>query len=268
MRVPSGLTPIVDGDVLRYEIGFGAETGWRAITNDPEAIPPYSYVEKLLTERLASICDTLDTDKEPVLYLSEGKNFRFDIALKKGYKANRKENKPWHFKNLTVTMTYLLNAHVITGIEADDAMAIDHSNSNGTTVLCSRDKDLKQCPGYFYSWELHKQPSFGPTLITKEGSLSLSADRKKLIGTGDAWFYAQVLMGDTVDNTPGLPNCGPVRAYEILQGKSSEEMLSAVKLAYQDYYKDKWEAELLEQGILHWIIREKDLNGEPLIWKL
>ena len=256
--LPSNLQPLVDGDVIRYEIGYGSETGWRAITEDVEAIPPFRYVEELLLSRLEEIQTACQTDKRPVLYLTIGRTFRYDIATRKGYKENRIEKKPWHFANLTAYMTHMLDARIITEIEADDAMAMDHVSSNGTTILCSRDKDLKQVPGWFYSWELGRQGSFGPVEIDKAGYLILSPDRKKLTGTGLSFFYSQLLTGDTVDNIPGLPKTGPVNAFAMLNGKTPEEQLATVCEAYKGVYGETWEKELTEQGRLCWLLRNPD----------
>jgi 5'-3' exonuclease len=83
-----------------------------------------------------------------------------------------------------------------------------------------------------------------------------------------AWFYAQILIGDTVDNITGLPNCGPVRAYDLLKDKSLEEMLSAVTNAYAEVYGDTWEAEMLEQGQLVWLIRKLNEDGSPVMYQI
>lgn len=292
MTVPSDLVPLIDGDVIRYEIGFAAEAGWRAMHPDipkEECIPPFSYVREILHKRLADICTACNTSKSPVLYITEGPTFRFDIAKKKPYKGTRKENKPWHYKNLTVHMIDTLGAKVVHGIEADDQMAIDHVSSNSTTILCSRDKDLRQVPGWFYSWELGNQPSFGPELITKEGWIKLGKKRDKIVGTGLAFFYSQVLTGDAVDNIPGLPGCGPVAAFEMLSGKTPEEQLKAVLDAYWAVYgntiymsgQSKADIELLEQGRLCWLTRRLheynphsdpqeyyELDGTPVLWEI
>lgn len=246
---------LLDCDVIRYEISFGSETGWRAITNDPEAIPPFWYVEEMLLDRIDSIKRTCNAD-EVEMFITEGRTFRFDLAKRKPYKGTRKENKPWHFNNITVYLKHVLGATVVTDIEADDAMAIAHVASNGNTTIASRDKDLLQVPGMAYSWELGRQPSFGPELITNEGYITISDNHKTIKGCGLAFFYSQVLTGDAVDTIPGLPNCGPVRAFELLNGKTPDEMLSAVIGAYQDSYPDTWEAELTEQGQLCWLLRK------------
>ncbi len=255
------MKPLIDADILRYEIGFGAETGWQT----PDEIPPWPYVEEMLHARIAKICFDVSATEEPVLYITEGRTFRFDLAKRKPYKGTRKEHKPWHFNNLTVYLKDVLNCEVVTGVEADDAMAIRHMGPE-ETIICSRDKDLKQLPGPYYSWELGRQPSFGPEVITKEGSLVLSEDKKSLSGTGLPFFYAQVLIGDKSDNIPGLPGCGPVAAWEALL--YNDDKLMTVMSMYEDHYGADWEEELLEQGRLCWMSRRLHEDGSPVLWEI
>lgn len=265
---------LLDADILRYEIGFAAEAGWRAIRGKDE-VPPFDYVEELLNARILSIQAFTNAD-EYCLYLTEGKTFRFDIAKKRPYKGTRVDKKPWHFKNLTA---YMQSAHpsvIVTHIEADDAMAIEQCSSNGNTIICSRDKDLRQVPGKFFSWELGRQPAFGPTDIDEVGYLKLSEDRKNLKGTGYAFFCSQLLTGDRVDNIPGLPGTGPVQAFEILQpivdGEATnfrlESLTDTVVSLYKDHYGHEWEEELLEQGRLCWILRKLNDDGSVPLWQI
>lgn len=284
MKCPTDLQPLIDGDIIRYEVGFAAETGWKTVKEDPEAIPPFDYVAEMLSERLRIIGAECQTDKSPLIFMTEGKTFRYDLAKRKPYKGTRLEKKPWHFDNLTVYLRDVLGAQVVTGIEADDALTIEHLSSEGRTILCSRDKDLRQVPGWFYSWELGHQPSFGPVEITKTGSLTLTekekvkADGKKVVdkkltGTGLAFFYAQVLMGDPTDNIPGLPGCGPVQTYDVVSVQGTDHdpcraMLERVAAAYQDHYGNDWEEELLEQGRLCWMTRRLHPDGNPVLWEI
>src|SRR3546814_6469533 len=107
MSLPSGLVPLVDSYIVRYELGYAAETGWRGII-DPDKkleeppIPPFDYVAEMLHQRLTTIQADCQTDATPILYMTEGRTFRYDIAKRKPYKAQRVEKKPWHFNNLTV----------------------------------------------------------------------------------------------------------------------------------------------------------------------
>lgn len=272
---------LIDGDILRYEIGFAAETGWRAIKDDPEALPPFDYVRDMLNQRIGYVKGAASCHQH-TLYLTEGPTFRYDIATVKPYKGNRKDNKPWHFDNLTVYMRDILNAVTVTGIEADDAMAIEQLRVKGEdedeTVICSRDKDLRQVPGRFYSWELGRQPAYGPLHVTRLGHLSYDAAKTKLSGSGYAFFAAQVLMGDTADNIPGLPKMGPKGAADILIPlmpgiyKTDEttipaELEAAVAEAYDNVYGSEGEARMEEQAKLCWIVRRLNEDGSPVVWQ-
>lgn len=256
---------IIDGDIIRYEIAYAAETGWKAITGTEET-PAFDYVEQLLNQRIENI-KAICQAEEATIYYTSGRTFRYDIAKTKPYKGTRLEKKPFHFSNITVWLRDILGAKEVKGIEADDAMAIDHINSEDETVLVSRDKDLYQIPGMFYRWELGNSPSFGPEIISKEGSLHLS-EKNKLTGTGYAWFLAQTLMGDSVDNIPGCKGVGPVRTYELLNGVDMPQQLENTIEEYKRVYGEDWEKNLMEQGKLTWICRRMNPDQTPQTWDL
>lgn len=276
----ANMKALLDGDILRYETGFASETGWRAITEDPEALPPFDYVKDMLELKILHILEEVKAH-EYELFLTEGKTFREDLAVTKPYKGTRKDNKPWHFKNLSAYMKDVLPTRVVTNIEADDALAIEHLDPSQETVLCSRDKDLRQVPGNFYSWELGAQPSWGPVKIDKVGHLMLNKEKKpaKLTGSGFAFFCAQCLTGDAVDNIPGLPKCGPVAAYDALSPcldvwdrKEWEDvdnrLMNTVEEMYEYHYGHEWKTHLLEQGRLLWMTRRLHEDGFPVLWEL
>lgn len=257
---------IIDADIFRYEIGFAAEVAWRGMTGEEEALPPFDFVREILHERIAYILAATECDSYTLYLTASEPTFRFEIATVKPYKGTRPSNKPWHFDNLTVHMVDVLGAKVIKGIEADDAMSIDHL-ADPDTVLCSRDKDLRQVPGWFYSWELGRQPAFGPVKIEELGWIELKENRKDIKGTGFAFFAAQLLLGDKVDNIPGLPGCGPVAAFEALNGCTSiEEYMEVVRKLYQEHYPDDWIKQLNEQGILCWMLRSLNPDDSIPLW--
>lgn len=259
------LTALIDGDILLYEIGFGAETGWKKWTNDEDAIPPFWYVEDMLMMRLENIKAIVKADTYEV-FVTYGDTFRINIAKTKPYKGTRKESKPWHYANLKAYIKGVLGGVCVTEIEADDYIGIVHSSNTEETIICSRDKDLKQIPGQLYSWELGKQPQFGPCKIDRVGTLAISDDNKKLSGTGLLFFYAQMLVGDVVDNIPGLPKCGPVAAYKLLTDEDERPLLKRVSDAYEKHYGEGWEDKMIEQGQLCWIVRRYREDGTPEIW--
>lgn len=141
------------------------------------------------------------------------------------------------------------------------------------TIICSRDKDLRQCPLLHYTWECGAQPEKSPYLVEGFGELVPHYDKKgkidRLYGTGDKWFLAQMLMGDSTDHIPGLPGRGPVRVLgALLDIDKYEDGLSIVVNEYVDYYEDSWKEELEEQAALVWMIRERNEDGSPKHWRL
>jgi len=262
MEQPTDLIPLIDGDILRYEVGFGAVTGWTSMKGDKDAIPPFDYVEKLLLSRIKSIQDTVETEAPPIIYITEGTTFRFEIAKTKIYKGTRKSNKPWHFDNITAYMKGVLDCEVVTHLEADDAMALKQCSDPAKYIICSRDKDLRQVPGWGFSWEIGNQPSFGPEWVPQEGRVELHENKKKLVATGLASFYGQLLTGDTTDNIPGLKGCGPVAAYSILTETPPDQWGKEVRELYED---DEY---LLEQGRLLWMTRKLHEDGKPVLWEI
>jgi hypothetical protein len=135
------------------------------------------------------------------------------------------------------------------------------------TIICSRDKDVRQCPGWHYSWECGKQASIGPIFVEPLGTLDLKSP-KKLFGTGDKFFYAQMIMGDSVDNVGGLKGRGAAFAYTRLKDcESSRECYESVAELYVNFYQDNWQDVFREQADLMWMIREKDDNGY-VKWKV
>ena len=261
------MIPLVDGDILVYELGFAAETGWRSLHPDSTDPPPWDYVQELLDNRISEICVKAGATAAPEIYLTGKNNFRDAIAKKKPYKGNRDNlKKPWHYKNIQVYLKGIYGATTVEGMEADDAICIRQSASMGTTIICTRDKDLRQCPGWHFGWELGKQPQFGPKLVDVIGEIKLVKDEIK--GWGLKFFYAQVITGDTTDNIPGLPGKGATYAFNLLDPLDNEADLElAVAIAYETKYgEDKWREEMREQAQLLWMVRHLDVNGKPIMW--
>lgn len=257
------MTPLIDADVLVYEVGFAAESGWQQ-----PGFPPFDYVAELLDTRIKNICAITNTTEPPILYLTGKGNFRYKIATRQPYKE-RPGLKPFHYKNIKAYMKATYNVIESEGMEADDLMAVEQTRRPNETIICTRDKDLRAVPGWHYGWELGNQPSFGPEKVDEIGSILLSGGRKSIKGTGLLFFYSQCLTGDRVDSIPGLDGCGPVKAFEILKDtETPDEAFKAVLEAYRGVYGDDAEKELLEQGQLLWMTRELHPDGSPVLWRL
>lgn len=251
------MQPLIDCDVLTYEVGFGVEREGEIL--------PFSEAEDLLERKIDAICRAVGATAPPKFYLTGHTNFRTGVAKRKPYKE-RAGKKPFHYKNLRAYFLGILNAEMEEGLEADDLMAIEQTSRIHLkdTVICTRDKDLRQVEGWQYGWECHNQPEFQLQWADKNGWLHLE-NNKKLTGVGDKFFFAQCLMGDTVDTIPGLPSYGPATAFHLLLPTTSyKEMFNAVLEAYKAVYgPEKALEELTEQAQLLWMIRKRGEMWKP-----
>ena len=269
------MKPLIDADVLRYEVGFSGEG------KDEEGedfIANFDWVAELLDSKIDLICDEVEATEPPTLYLTADKklcdkmglkykpNFREAIAVTKPYKGTRVKSKPFHFDNLTHYMLGKYDVQLAVGIEADDLICIDSSKAfHEDTVICSRDKDLRMCPAIHYSWECGRQSSEGPVRVDGTGWLERRGD--KVIGYGPIFFYYQLLVGDSVDNIPGLPRVGPVKALEALSSVGNErDCYEVVKSLYEERVDGDWLEYLKEQANLLWMVRELDEEGNPVLF--
>lgn len=179
---------------------------------------------------IESIMDGSKADSyKGYLTANDKSNFRFALAKTQEYKGNRKDmKKPIHYDALREYVIKYYDAEVIYNQEADDALGIEQTKRPDKTVICSIDKDLDMIPGYHYNAD--KDQFY---VAEDPGTLRLSDDRHKLYGTGLKWFYAQMLLGDSADNIPGLKGYGPVGVYNVLhKAKTEEEMIDITKKLY------------------------------------
>lgn len=272
-------TALIDLDVLRYEVGsvgekLNKETGELEIRS-------FDFVKEVFDERIQTIVDgsgstdwigfltadrrTHSMAKRSGLLAGEFQpNFREGIAVGKVYKGTRKQDKPFHWINLTAYILSQSNVAVAMGCEADDSIAIEHTSRPQDTIICTRDKDLRMVAGHHYGWECGKQPEFGPVEYDSLGKIELvrSKSGNKIKGGGFLFFGSQLLTGDVVDNIGGLRGVGPVKAYDLLSNCTSErEVFDSVKRHYEEVGGEHWRQLLEEQCHLLWIVRERNEDG-------
>lgn len=297
------MQPLIDGDLLVYEIGFGSQT-----IEGGEVIPrSWAFCQNLLEERIRTICLGAEATEEPLIFLTASPyinkllnktrqrneekqvryedNFRNKVAVTQVYKGNRKSEKPFHYKNL---INHIIGSYDIrimeNGIEADDGLCIEQFSrlDKADTIICSRDKDLRTVPGWHFQWELGEQPSWGPHYVDELGFLekkmkSVKDPKTKEIkevwkgirGTGHKFFYAQMIMGDLADNIPGIPGKGYAFAYKLLHDATSvRQCYELVAEKYVQAFGDEWETKFNEMANLLWMVRELDEEGKPVMWKV
>ena len=277
----------LDADILVYEIASSGQ-----FTNDEGVlvIRDFEFVAELLDQKIKEICGECWSDEPPLLFLTNDTtlnrlnnrhrktqgleplvyipNFRIDVAKAKPYKGTRKSEKPFHRDNIRAYMLNNYECVIANGMEADDMLAIYQTKAApNTTIICTRDKDLRMVEGMHYGWPCGKQPQYGPKRVDKLGELTYV--NNKLKGEGSKFFYSQLITGDSVDNIPGLPGGGPKLAFELLESKDSEgDMFTAVADRYANKFGDDWRGKMLEQAHLLWMCTELNEDGSPVMWEM
>lgn len=267
------MQPLLDADVLRYEVGAVGQ-----YTNDDGSLGyrDWDWVATTLDDRIRDICEAAGGTEPPILFITGSRrelgeeflpNFREALAVGKQYKGTRKAEKPFHYWNITAFLRATYNVRIANGCEADDLICIEQYSrlQQADTIICTRDKDLRMCPGLHYGWECGKQPEFGPVEYDDFGTISLVKGKSgnKIVGGGKKFFFSQLLTGDPVDNIGGLKGTGPVEAYKLLsEANDEEECRSLIVNLYSNKHPDNWLQLLQEQSDLLWIVRELDENGK------
>jgi DNA polymerase-1 len=142
------------------------------------------------------------------------------IGFTKEYKANRGNSEPPYdsfYSDLASVISVVsqsYNVYVHQNYEADDIVSALQSPD---TFIYSRDKDLKQVPGYHYD-----------------------ISKNDIIKTSDAdaeyFLWLQMLMGDHADNIPGIEGVGETTAREILRDVSVNNRREVVIQSYIKKY--------------------------------
>ncbi len=275
------------------------EIGWSGEFKDKDTgeavLLPFETVQEILDEKIKGICYDVEATEPPVIFLTNSErlteivnrsqrysdqppcvylpNFRYEVAKTKPYKGTRKNPKPFHFWNISAYL--LANYDVVVsrgGLEADDMMCLQQTREDNT-IICSRDKDLRICPGWHFSWECGGQRAIGPFETDRLGHIFLkkheSINKKtgkitisyEVGGYGLAFFFSQMVTGDTADNIPGLSKQGAVAAYKLLSELTTEEeMYKAVKNLYKEKLGEGAKEMFMEQMQLLWMKQ----TGAPL----
>ena len=223
---------LLDSDIICYRVGFASED------------VSEHFALARVTELVQDVVFVQLECKEYKAYITGRGNFRNEIAKTVPYKGNRKDmKKPIHYDAIRKHLQEKLDAELIEGMEADDAIAIAATELGDKCIIVSIDKDLDQVAGLHYNFV--KQELYEVT--EQEGTLN---------------FYKQILTGDRVDQIPGLKGIGPAKATKILKDCNTvEEIERATWKAYQDNGKDM--DYFIEQGKLLWLCRYEGEQWMP-----
>lgn len=160
--------PLIDGDIIKYRIGFAAETKEYSLyvpsfptMTHPHPNLPFTFDnktdmnafiekhkldkdvlywdEKIIPDKVEnalhsvkntinSILDKIGTTRY-VIYISGKNNFRDEVAFSRKYKGSREgARKPYHYQAIHDYLVSTWGAEVVDGMEADDAMGIAQMN--------------------------------------------------------------------------------------------------------------------------------------------
>lgn len=187
----------IDGDFLAYQVS----------ADDSKSIDTMMHNHDVAVETLRLLAGAESTVSH--LTASHGdKGGRYEQAIQKEYQGNRKgKDKPKHLHTVKSWMENKRGAINHADQEADDGLCQANWNAvqAGTpelSVLVSKDKDLQMCQGFHLDWDegtLEQVNGFGYIVLDR------SKSSPKIVGKGPAFFWAQMLMGDTADDIKGLP---------------------------------------------------------------
>lgn len=260
----------IDGDVLRYELGAVAMAKEEVFDIVVERPWPDADVHALVDQRIQSIIETVGANAYEV-YLTGPGNYRNAIATIKPYKGQRVGlEKPYHWETVSRRLKDYWGAITFNGIEADDWLGIRGTEEGHNYTACSRDKDIRQVPHcVHYSWPCgENQPAVGPFVVEGHGIVEASfklygkGEKKtkswKITGHGDAFLFAQLLVGDSVDNIPGCPGVGPAKIPGLFGDcTTQEDFFKACVYQYHRVYGDSWKDALEENMRLLYLCRNR-----------
>jgi hypothetical protein len=246
------LNPLLDLDPTVYAAGFAADAEVRRDLMAKGMTKEEADEARQEIDYLGHALGNAKTHVEHVLheafpehqwyraFITGKNNFRDKVATILPYKGNRDPtHKPKYYKDLREYLVDKYKTEVVEGQEADDMLGIiQWDNPDKSTVICSIDKDLKMIPGY------HFNPGKGMFWYQS-------------MDEADAFFWWQMLVGDTTDNIPGIYNIGPRKADKALADGNHRKVVEEM---YQKQYGSKWKEAFDEVASLLWIRREEGVG--------
>jgi DNA polymerase I len=195
------------------------------------ALPPLKTTKGTQTGAIYGLCQMIlriEREQKPthlcVVYDAPGENFRKEIYT--AYKAHRPPMPPELADQLgmvrRVIEAFGLTQLEVPGFEADDIIAALTKVAIGAgldVVICSSDKDLTQLctdDGRVAVLDTMKNRRIGPAEVREK--FGVGPDR-----VGDVL----ALMGDSIDNVPGVAGIGPKTASEMINKYGSLDALLA-----------------------------------------
>lgn len=210
---------LLDADYIRYLVVYKI---YKEIEKKDEHQRAAYFQDEPSKRITAAMLDAIfENIKDPIIFCFSGTSsntFRSHLAFDKMYKGTRRKvdnyDYPQKMNDMKESIKYIQDNYMtllFPDLEADDIVSALQCED---TFIMSKDKDLKQVPGWHYDWQMNKLVE-----ITKPQALFNLA--------------YQLLAGDTTDNISGIPGCGPVNANKILaEVKNPTQYISRVLREY------------------------------------
>jgi 5'-3' exonuclease len=148
--------------------------------------------------------------------------------------ASRAKRPEW-FDELKYFLGEQENVVMSIGCESDDLIrmwAAQAEEAGDPFIVSTIDKDLDCISGMHYNPRTRSTYEVTPD-------------------EANAFYWQQILQGDGVDNIPGIPGIGPVKAKKILEGLTTHEARKkAVVMAYYNAFDVEWKSWLLANARL------------------
>ena len=255
---------LIDADILVYEAAHRSQTNidW---DQDGEAAATADFPQACedIRANIEFISKKTGCDNGVLVLTDSDRDANFRRRVWPEYKAHRGDShtaRPLLFHALREWMHDDYTVKEKPGIEGDDTLGIMATGDivglpadRQARIICSIDKDLLTVPGRHFNWRR-----------ASEGIVTVTDD--------EAYYNLlyQTLCGDSTDNFPGLPGCGPVGAKRILDdasGQSMREMWEHVVIAFEE--RDLSRADALVQARCARILQASDWdfnNDRPILW--
>ena len=243
---------IVDGASLAYRAYYAFRD--RPLINSKGIVTsgPYAF-----TNSLMKMLRELKPTHVAVVFDAKGKTFRHEIFVE--YKAQRPKAPPDFALQLSYIKEILdgmnLKRYEIPGVEADDVIATLSKIAEGKgfeVFVATLDKDLYQ----IVSERVY-------IIDTREGGIKIITEKDILDKFGVKPFQIPdflVLVGDKIDNIPGVPGIGEKTAAEVLNKygslekilsleDGSDEVIRKIK-AHRDFIMESLQLNKLRTNVL------------------
>jgi DNA polymerase-1 len=247
------VTLLLDSDIVAYKYAYSYQEEFRwanGVTSVSTA--PVEDAARDMVMWINQLMIELNAD-DLIVCLSSPSAEGFRKQLYPRYKANRAgAARPALLGPLRDYLEDNYRSFKRDTLEADDVMGILATHPkliSGEKIIVSIDKDMASIPGKWYNPDTDRL-------------LEVSLEE------ADRFHLFQTLTGDPVDNYPGCPGIGPVKATALLSGKSGMEAWEAVVGAYEK--KGLTEEDALIQARMARILRHTDYdfrNREVILWE-